>query len=403
MFCTGIISGFIIMKNILYVEQNIDGTIGGSHYCLLYLIQNLDRNKFKPFALFHQDNSLIQTFQNECETQVISLNSYYKISNRILQKLLNFTLNFWYIIKCALIIKSKRIDLIHLNNSIGGGYDTWLLAAKFLNVPCITHERNYINFNHKHSKLFSMLGKKFTKVLAVSNFIRDNLSDNLLDKSNVVTVYDGIDVKRFRDRITRPKSDVRNEFHIDEADLVIGMIGNIREWKGQAYLIEALKLVARKFSNVKCILVGDIAKNNSTDIKYLDTLKSRVNEYGLIENVIFTGFRDDVPDIANIFDIQINASIEPDPFPHVILEGMSIGNPIISTNLGGAKESIIHGETGYLIGLNETTIFAEYITDLLNNEDKRNFFSKNAVAHINNFSLDINVENTVNIYNDALD
>mgnify|MGYP006267924231 CR=1 FL=1 len=51
-------------KRILFVEQNQDGTIGGSYYCLLYITQLIDKSKYTPLVMFYQDNSLLQDFKN---------------------------------------------------------------------------------------------------------------------------------------------------------------------------------------------------------------------------------------------------------------------------------------------------------------------------------------------------
>ena len=57
-------------KNILYIEANQDGTIGGSHYCLLEIVKNIDTNKYNPIVYFYQDNNLVNEFQEYCKVIV---------------------------------------------------------------------------------------------------------------------------------------------------------------------------------------------------------------------------------------------------------------------------------------------------------------------------------------------
>lgn len=390
-------------KKILLIEQNQDGTIGGSHYCMLYLMQGLNKKYFEPSILFYENNSLLKHFSEEAETNIMAMEPYSGYKNKKIRQMLNMLETIKRIKKCYTFIKKKSIDLVHLNNTVAVGYDTWLPAAVAANVPCITHDRTFLRFNQLNLKFFNTLSKKYSKVLTVSNVIRNNLINQGFNPQKVETVYDGIDSDKFRSRVKKSKKEIMDEFNIDEKTAVIGLVGNIREWKGQAYLIESLNILKDYQNNFFCLFVGDVAKNSDKDRNFMKYLKKKIKQYELEKKVLFTGYRSDVPDIINALDIQVNASIEPDPFPHVILEGMALGKVVIATDLGGARESISHEKSGFLVSPKDPKELAEKISIIIKNKELKKCMSAAAYDRVKNkFTLDKNVENTQRIYHSVI-
>ncbi len=391
------------MKRILFIEQNDDGTIGGSHYCLLYLIQELDRSRYEPVTMFYENNPLIQKFDAQGKTVVFNKTRYFAKGGIVFKKGANLLLTLWNIGRCCSFIRGHRIDLVHLNNSVTTGYDMWLIASILSGIPCISHERAFAKREEFQSLSFRFLSKRFKKVLTVSNVVRDNLIRNGLDSDKVVTVYDGIDVKKYHDRVRRTRAEVVKEFGISSDTFLIGLVGNIREWKGQELLIDALNILKKEVDNFTCLLIGDVSKNSDEDAKFKNRLIEKISGFNLSGKVIFTGYRSDVPDLMNALDVQINPSIEPDPFPHVVLEGMALGKVVIATGLGGARESIDDGETGFVVSATDPGQLADKIGLVLQNENLRKSMGDKAKIRVETYySLEKNVENTQKIYSNLL-
>lgn len=388
-------------RKILFVEQNVDGTIGGSHYCLLYLVQKLNRNIYEPIIAFYEPNQLMGLFSKEGKTIVFNKAKNVTFDNIVLRKLINILINMIFVFRCIFFLLKNKINLVHLNNSVAVGYDTWLVACLLTGVPCITHERNFDRFdrfNRLNLPLFKILSSRYNKVLTVSDVIRDNLISQGFDPKIVETVYDGIDAEKYRQRVSRTRDEIFKEFGIDKGSYLIGLIGNIREWKGQELLIDSLDIINKQVSNFVCLFIGDVSKNSDEDLKFKDKLVKKIDQYGLEEKIIFTGYRSDVPDLVNALDVQINASIKPDPFPHVILEGMSLGKVVIATNLGGAIESIDNGRSGFLVTATQPQDLAEKIITVLRDDKLRKSMSENAKERIKIFSMENNLINTEKIY-----
>jgi glycosyltransferase involved in cell wall biosynthesis len=390
------------MKNILLIEENKDGTVGGSHKCLLYLVDRIDKSKFKPIVVFYQPNPWVELFRHYAETHVIDFRNYYAGGVPFVRKSLNAILHVFVIVNCLLFLRKKHIDLIHLNNSIYGAYDRWLIAAKVIGIPCITHERNFIKNHIDHSFLSRMLCNRYDKIFAVSDFIKQNLITNGILSEKVVTIYDGIDANEYRKKVKKSRQEIFQEFGIPQDTLLIGNIGNIRRWKGQELLIDSLQIVSKSFQSFYCLLIGDTQKNSSEDSEYKKELLQKIGLFNLQNKICFTGFRNDVPDLINALDLQINSSIEPDPFPHVILEGMALGKVIIASDLGGATESIINGKTGFTFSPTSTNDFAEIIVRVLLNNELRRTISENSLKGVSRFSLSNMTRSIENEYSELL-
>jgi glycosyltransferase involved in cell wall biosynthesis len=99
---------------------------------------------------------------------------------------------------------------------------------------------------------------------------------------------------------------------------------------------------------------------------YTRHLHVLTGELGLEDAVEFTGFRTDVPQLVESMDILVHASILPEPFGQVVIEGMAAGKPVIATDGGGVTEIMVHGVTGLLVKMGDEKEMADAILQLLN-------------------------------------
>ncbi|MBE7414099.1 MAG: hypothetical protein HS130_02240 [Deltaproteobacteria bacterium] len=151
-------------RRILYVEQNTDGTVGGSHFSLLYLVEGLDKALFEPTVVFYQEHRLIPAYrQAGCEVVVLkkpapldfkrlfpalAALSKNPISNALavmpalaLQKALNYLRGFVLpSFECWQFLLKGRFDLLHLNNTVLRPQQ-WILASLFARTRAVAHER----------------------------------------------------------------------------------------------------------------------------------------------------------------------------------------------------------------------------------------------------------------------
>lgn len=178
---------------------------------------------------------------------------------------------------------------------------------------------------------------------------------------NIRVLYDGLDPTRLK--VTRSADALRHEWNVGPNQPIIGIVGNVRVWKGQEVVIRALVEVARARPDVVCFVVGSATPE---DQPYVDTLQAIIREAGVEANVRFTGYQDRVPDFVNMMSVVIHASIKPEPFGMVVLEGMAMGKPVIGSAAGGVVEMVVPGVTGYTFPPGDAQALAARVVELLN-------------------------------------
>lgn len=364
------------MKKILYVELNQDGTVGGSHHCLLSLVKCLDKEAYAPAVMFYENSDIIPLFSKEGIHATIfkkplgkefqSPNAFLQFPYKLFQRVFNFIhvclLPFFRAVR---YIAQEKIDIVHLNNSSTGGWE-WLWACKLLRRKCVCHQRYFFPF----AALDSIGARFFDRIICVSESIQAYLHEHNVIK-NTVLIYDALDAEHFAKRIVRSPDEIRNLFSIEKDVPLVGMVGNLQEWKGQATVVRAMARLRTRYENIRCLLVGSLSPNSRKDQDFHQMLLDDIRVRGLSESIMVTGYRRDVPDIMNALDVIIHASLKPEPFGMVILEGMSLGKPVIASDLGGPREIIHQGVTGFLIPPGDDEKLAEAIARLLDDADLR--------------------------------
>ena len=391
---------------ILYCENNADGTIGGSYYSLLYLASGLDRSRFIPLVLFQADHKLLGAFRDAGIETIIWPDRFAPITLvtpakglfravRLLtlpiQKAINFATRLLIpAISRAWFLKARGIDLVHLNNSVMCHHQ-WMLAARLAGCKCITHERGIIRLYTRTAKYFA---KRQDAIICISEAVRKRMQSQGADFGNLEVIYNGLDPSTLQIKDSAELLRARNGFHPD--DVIVGMIGNIREWKGQDLLIRAIDTVRKKVPTVRALLVGATA---SADIPYERTLRELVTALGLTENVLFLGFRENVAEIIKMSDIIAHTSVLPEPFGRVILEAMACKKPIVASQNGAIPEIIVEGETGLTFPPGDAEALANKMLALISDRESMKRLGENGYQRlIERFHSSRNIELTQALY-----
>jgi len=362
-------------QRVLYCESNVDGTIGGSHYCMLNLVERLDRSRYEPVTLFYQRHALIPRFQAVSETVVRPPHAPWRGGASPagpLQRLLAVPLamvrrgvNFLKLL--ALVreevrwLRERGIALIHLNNSVTRHHD-WMLAALASGVPCITHERG---LNNRYTPLDRFLARRLALIIPMSKWIQDHMVERGVAPDNIRVLYDGLEPDRLK--VTRDAEEMRREWGVAPDQPVIGIVGNVRVWKGQEVVVRALVEIVKQRPDVVAFIVG---ASTADDRPYVDRLNEIIQEAGIEANVRFTGYQDRVPDFVNMMSVVIHASIDPEPFGMVVLEAMAMRKPVVGSAAGGVVEMVVEGVTGYTFPPGDSSVLASRVMELLNDPTK---------------------------------
>lgn len=386
-------------RRILFVEGNIDGTIGGSYFSLLFLASGLDRRRFEPIVVFAADNPLRARFDEQQIRTVIQPPPQPVLSERWRGSLVSRAVNFvhgWLIepMRLARLLKQERIALVHLNNSITRNHP-WMIAARLAGVPCITHERG-INTEFKPRDRW--LGRRLDAVICISAAVRENFVARHLGSLPLSIIHNGLDPRQMR--VTRSPGEIRAELDVPEQTRLIGIVGNIRPWKGQEVVIRALATLRDEFPDVTCLLIGDIARGEES---YRAEIEHLVAQLGLAGRVLLTGFRADVANYVNALEIQIHASTAPEPFGRVLLEAMALSKPLIASGGGAVPEIVVDGTTGLLFEPGNPDALGRCLRKLLQDRKLAAQLGSQGRRRLEDeFSIDHNIELTQHLYTRVL-
>ena len=283
-------------------------------------------------------------------------------------------------------IKDHSIDLVYTNTStiLCGG-----IAAKRTGVPSLFHIHEIPTGN----KLYEFLSGKIinwysSKVLTVSNSVKQHWLKYIDDKK-ITRIYNGIILR---------ESDSIIKLERDQDDFVITSVARIIPYKGHSYLIDIANKLIKKSSKFKFLIVGDTL---SSYVSYEKSVKQKVKDLGLENQIKFLGFRNDISSILKQSDLFIHPAIAPDPLPTVLFESLHNDLPSVATNLGGAIEILDNGNNGLLIPYNDPKKAANLINEYCSNNklqkkhlenSKKNFkinfssesFNKNILKEVNN-------------------
>jgi glycosyltransferase involved in cell wall biosynthesis len=355
-------------QNILVVHNNND--FYGAEKVLLELLSRLDRSRFIPIVVLPTDTRHINRLSPELEKLKIECcfiplgvlrRKYFK-----LHKLPRFSFEVLAGVRQLVrLIRKRNIALVHTNtNTILASP----LAARLTGVPHVwsIHEL-MVEQATVRSALHYMIPRFSTRVVAVSQAVRDHMLKDAAKFANRFTFVRGaIDVEPFLNAKGRAR--VRAEWGVRDDEVLIGMAGRVTRWKGQSVFVQAAKLIAERHPQVKFAAVGGVF---DTEKFYMDWFRKEVHDAGLENKLTINDFRADMPDVFAAFDIFVLPSILPEPFGLVVIEAMASGKPVVATAPGGPSETVVDGETGFLVPPSDASAMAQALEVLLADSQKR--------------------------------
>jgi glycosyltransferase involved in cell wall biosynthesis len=392
-------------RKVLYCESNVDGTIGGSHYCLLWLVQNLDRSAFTPLVVFYEEHALVPRFRELADTMILpqpdtvrwgqGRSGLLAMPLGIFRRGVNFLKFLKRVAGFVSFLKQHDIALVHQNNSIKRHSD-WMLASIIAGVPCIAHERG---INRHFSWGERQLGQRMKMIIPMSKSIMDFMVKGGVSPDNIRVLYDGLDPNRVRPQ--RSPEMLRKEFGVGPDQPVIGIVGNVREWKGQETVVRALIDVLKARPDAVCFFVG---ATTPWDKPYRAKLDDIIARAGIGANVRFTEYQSDPASFVNMMSIVMHASIEPEPFGMVVLEAMAQRKPIVGSRAGGVVEMVVEGKTGYTFPPGDHAELARRLIELLNDPERAARMGEAGYQRLlESFSIEQYMDGIHSVYRSILD
>lgn len=301
----------------------------------------------------------------------------------------------------AKIIREYRVDLVHARSRA----PAWscYLAAKATNTKFLTTFHGIYNISNFLKRFYNSIMLRGEKIIAVSHFVKQHILDNYtIPENKIVVIHRGVDYHYFDPKnITEDKlQKFQKKYGIPNNVPIILLPSRMTSWKGHLSLVEALgKLKHRDFY---CLMVGDLSKHPN----FTQRVKSLINALKLQSKIQIFGHENNMLGLYAISDLVLSTSIEPEAFGRTIAEGQAMEKIVIATKIGGSVETIIDKQTGFHTKPGDADDLVEkieYCLSIINTPegDKIKKAARNAV--VDNFSLELMLNQTLDLYNQMLE
>lgn len=389
---------------VVFLEASSGSVVGGSLTGMLELLRGIDRARFSPFVVLYERKPCVAELEAAGipvrvfakkrlpkEHALLESSSYVKakrvgVVSRLL-RLARSTSTFALetlptALRLRRLFAEAKPDLVYVCNGFRGNADA-IVAARLLGVPCVVHAKGFDKF----SWVEAALSRGVAACVSMTHAIEKHCRMGGMTPGFFEVIYDGLDLAAFQP--LRSGVEVRAELGIAPEAEVVGVVGNVQEWKGQRILVEALDLLRDSHPRLVVLLVGGIHRSGAD---YAEGLRELARARGLEDRVIWTGPRPDVPDLMNAMDIVAHTSVRGEPFGRVIIEGMAVGKPVVATRAGGVPEFVNDGEDAILVTPGDVAELARVIDNLLTDATARERLCAGARASAERFALARHVE-----------
>lgn len=364
---------------------------GGADRFNLSLINGLDKEKYNVIVILTEPNKNV--LRQEFEKHAI----VYDLTSFINQKYWLAFVNY--------IIEKEDINVIFNSNSKFGYYVLPYLKARYSKLPIIDyiHMEEWYNRNGGYSRYSSMLDSIIDKTLVCNENSKNILQEHFgRREEDIKTVYVGVDEDEF-DPAKYNKEKLLEKYSLDKNKHILSYICRISEQKRPILLLAIINKLKEVRKDFKVLVVGEG--------NLLSKMKAKAKELNLDDYIQFLGNIEQTEEIYKISDLTINCSIK-EGIALTSYESLSMGVPIVSSNVGGQAE-LIDENTGILITCrqNEKDIYKEEynqeevndftnaIVEILNNLDK---YKENCRKRIlDNFTLKSMIKNMSKIIEDV--
>ena len=301
--------------------------------------------------------------------------------------------------RLAEIIKRENVDIVHARSRA----PAWsaYIAAKRTKCHFLTTFHGTYSVGNLIKRAYNAVMTKGEKVIAISGFIAGHMRQKYgVPKNKIRIIPRGVDVEKFDpDKVSAERLvALATDWRIPDDAPVIMLPGRLTRWKGQTVFIEAIAKLKRK--NIIGLLVGsDQGREN-----YSRELEKLIDHHGLNDVVRIVDHCNDMPVAYKLSDVVVSASTDPEAFGRVAVEAQAMGRPVVATNHGGAQETVLDNETGWLVKPGDSTEMAEAIAKALDLDTvERTKLAWKAMEHTRtHFSKEAMCARTLEVYNEVL-
>jgi len=288
----------------------------------------------------------------------------------------------------SLIIIFFRIDIVHARSRA----PAWscFISCIITRTKFVTTFHGIYNFSNSIKKLYNSVMVRSNLIIAGSNYVFNHIHKNygnlINARKRLLVIFRGINTQYFdNSNITNDKvQNFYSSLNLSSERFKILLPGRLTRWKGQEIFIESLNLLKTKYNkeNFQAIILG----SHQGRKVYFKKLISAVERHKLKKEVFFIEHLKEMPVAYYVSDVVVSSSIEPEAFGRVSVEAQAMRRPILASNHGGSKETIVDGKSGFFFENNNPESLAENLNKLMEmdkdklqsigNEGRKNILKK---------------------------
>jgi glycosyltransferase involved in cell wall biosynthesis len=301
--------------------------------------------------------------------------------------------------RLARLVRQRNVKLIHARSRA----PAWsaALAARMASVPFVTTYHGIYNASNRMKRFYNSVMVRSDAIIANSEWTAAHIArEHRVARDRIIVIPRGVDLAEFDPAGVTPGriESLRARWGVRDGETVILLPGRLTRWKGQLVFIEALAQLVRgrALSNVRAVLAGDAQGRDD----YAAELRDAIARAGLADRVVIAGHVADMPAAYLASDIVISASTDPEAFGRVAAEAGAMGRPVIATDHGGARETVLADISGLLVSPGDAAALAGALSTMIGmSAEGRAEMGGRGREHVReHFSLDRMCAETIAVY-----
>ena len=271
----------------------------------------------------------------------------------------------------TLIVLFYKINILHVRSRA----PAWscYYVSKITRCKLVTTFHGTYNFNNSIKKKYNAIMLQSDCVIAGSNFIFSHIKEKYPEYisriKKFLVIFRGINTEYYDPDNIKEADRIKflKKLNIDANKKIILMPGRLTEWKGQEIFIEALNDLKIKYGykNFIAILLGS---DQGRKI-YKKKLIRLIERFRLNNDVIFLEHAPSMPVAYSVSSVIVSASIEPEAFGRISVEAQSMKKPIVASDIGGSRETIVDNKTGLLFSSSDHHSLSEKLDFIFRLDD----------------------------------
>jgi L-malate glycosyltransferase len=299
--------------------------------------------------------------------------------------------------RCASHLRASKVSVIHTHDFYSNIFG--MIAGTLARVPVRIASRREVGGMRSPAQQWverRAYGLAHA-IVANSEAVRMQLLREGISESKTKVIYNGLDLARLSGARQKSRKDMLAGLGLPDSERyqIVTIVANLRhDVKDHPTFLRAAELVKREVPETCFVLAGEG--------ELLEPMRRLAFQLGLQDRTFFVGRCLQIAELLAVSDVCVLSS-KFEGFSNAILEYMAAGRPVVATDVGGAREAVIDGETGYLVAAGDVAGMASRIVRLLQNHELRQSLGETGQRIVEQkFSTDAQLRKTEELYSQLL-